>query len=113
MNDRPDAAALAGAIEDDSTRTILVATQEEAVPVSELADVCGVSEPTVYRRLESLRERGLVEERTRLDEDGHHRGVYRATVERVAFDLAADGVDAEVTRRTSMADRFTDLVGEM
>ena len=81
--------------------------------MSELADACGVSEPTVYRRLETLRERDLVEERIRLREDGHHHGVFRATVERVAFELAADGVDVELTRRASMADRFTDLVGEM
>lgn len=110
MNDGPDAAALAAVLEDDCARTILVATREDALSVSELADACGVSEPTVYRRLETLRERDLIEERTRLDADGHHHGVFTASIERVAFEIAADGIDVEIARRSSMADRFTDIV---
>ncbi|MFC4358002.1 ArsR/SmtB family transcription factor [Halobium salinum] len=110
MNDGHDVAALAGAIEDDCSRTILVVTQEEALSVSELADACGVSEPTVYRRLETLREQELIEERTRIDAEGHHYGIYAATVDRIAFELAAEGVDVELDRQTGMADRFTDIV---
>jgi AcrR family transcriptional regulator len=113
VNDDDDTAALAGLLEDDCARTILVATKREAMSVSELADACGVSEPTVYRRLDDIREFGLVEEAVELDADGHHRNVYRATVSEVTFDVDADGVAVAVARDETMADRFTRYVREM
>ena len=113
MNERPDPAAIAGLVEDDCARTILVAAREEAMSVTELARRCEVSEPTVYRRLEELLEHDLVEESVRIDEGGHHRNVYRATLDRVAFDVDADGVSVELSHRERMADRFTDIVRRM
>lgn len=98
---------------DDCARTILVATREDAMPVSALAETCDVSEPTVYRRLEDLRAHELVEERTRIAPDGNHRTVFAATPDRVEFDITADGVGVRVARRTNMADRFTSLVEDM
>lgn len=113
MNEGPDPAAIAGLVEDDCARTILVVTQEEPMSVTELARRCEVSEPTVYRRLEDLLEYELVEESVSIDAGGHHRNVYRATLDRVAFEIDAEGVAVDVSRRKRMADRFTDLVREM
>lgn len=113
VNADPDAPVIATLLADDCARTILVETRETALPVSDLADTCGVSEPTVYRRLEDLRAHDLVEERTQLVTDGNHRTVYAATPDRVTFDLSADGVEVSVSRQSSMADRFTSLVEDM
>lgn len=113
MNADPDAPAIAALLADDCARTILVASREAAMPVSALAEVCDVSEPTVYRRLEDLRSHDLVTEQTQLAADGNHRTVYAATPERVEFDVTADGVTVSVSRRSSMADRFTTLVEDM
>lgn len=113
VNADHDASAIAALLADDCARTILVATREAAMPVSDLADACGVSEPTVYRRIERLREHDLVEERTRIAADGNHRTVYAATPDTLEFDVTADGVTVTVSRRPSMADRFTTLVEDM
>lgn len=79
----------------------------------ELAAHCDVSGPTVYRRLEDLRELDLLEERGRADEDGHHRSVYRSTFDSVTIDLEGGEYVVELVRREPMADRLTDIVEEL
>jgi len=113
VNEDEQIATLAGLIEGDCARTILVATREAPMSVTELEAACDVSEATVRRRLDDLAEHGLVEETVRIDDAGHHRHAYRAIVEQVTFDLEADGVSVEVARAETMADRFTRFVREM
>ncbi|MUV90923.1 helix-turn-helix domain-containing protein [Halapricum sp. CBA1109] len=106
----PDVATVTDLLGDAVVRTILAATVEEPLSAAALSDRCGVSEATVYRRLQRLADHGLVEARTEPDEDGHHYKVYAATLDRVVVDLTADGLVVRVTRRQRMADRFTDFV---
>jgi predicted transcriptional regulator len=105
-----DLDAIADLLEDDCAQTILTETKEGPVPASELTERCEASRATVYRRLDDLSEHGLVAERTEPDADGHHRTVYRATLDRVVVELTADGFEVTVTRRDRAADRFTDFV---
>jgi DNA-binding transcriptional ArsR family regulator len=110
--DLEDVAAL---LEDETVRTILTATSVEPMSASSLSERCGVSEPTIYRRLEDLRDCELVEERTEPDLDsGHHTKVYAPRLERLTVTLVEGQLDFELERRTeTMADRFTDLVEQM
>jgi predicted transcriptional regulator len=85
-------------LDDEHVRTILEAVRTETKPARALADECGVSRPTVYRRLNDLEDAGLVESRLALDADGHHRTVFRATLQRVSVDLTGDGLSITVTR---------------
>ncbi|MFC7196733.1 winged helix-turn-helix transcriptional regulator [Halosimplex aquaticum] len=80
--------------------------------VAELSERCGVSETTVYRRIEDLQTHDLVAERTEIDEGGHH-GTYEATLDRVTVDVTDDGFDLTVDRRDTMADAFTRLIDEL
>ena len=104
-----DVAAL---LEDETARTILTATSVEPMSATALSDRCGVSEPTIYRRLEALRECNLVDEQTEPDlAGGHHTKVYRPRLKRVTVTLDEGELQLEVDRRQeTMADRFTDLV---
>lgn len=106
----PDVATVTDLLGDEVVRTILAATVERPLSAAELSERCGVSEATVYRRLEQLAEADLVEARTEPDEEGHHYKVYAATVDRVVVDLTSEGLSVRVTRRQRMADRFTDFV---
>lgn len=113
VSDPPDAATLAALLADDCARRILVETKGEPCSAAELSDRTGASEPTVYRRLERLREHDLVAEEIRPVPDGKNYRVYRARLDGVELDLTEDGFIIDVSRRERMADRFTKLVEEM
>lgn len=111
--DDGDFAAVATVLADDVASGILRKTYDDARSAHDLADVLGTSPPTVYRRLETLRDQNLVVAATKPDRDGHHTEVYRANVDRVVVDLDADGFTVEVDRARSMADRFTSIIEDM
>jgi predicted transcriptional regulator len=111
--DDTDVGTVAAVLADDCARDILEATVTQPMSAARLGEHCDVSEPTVYRKLEALRDLDLIESRTRLDEDGHHHDVYTATLDRAVVELTEDGFRVRVTRRERMADRFTRFVEEM
>lgn len=96
-------------LEDEYARAILIATSDEPMSATELSDVCDASRPTIYRRLESLEEAGLVEQGTLPESGGHHYTIYRSTLESVTIDVSSDGLTADVTTEEPVADRFTRL----
>jgi predicted transcriptional regulator len=97
-------------LENDCVQTILTKTIEEPMSAAELTETCPASRATVYRRLDELADRGLVAERTAPDEDGHHRTVYAATLDRVVINFTDEGFEVTVTKRERAADRFTSFV---
>lgn len=113
MSDSHDVAALADLLADDCARQILVETKGSACSAAELSERTGSSEPTVYRRLERLRDADLVAEEVQVVTDGKNYSVYRAQLDGVELDLTDDGFEVTVSRRERMADRFTRLVEEM
>jgi len=103
--------AVAGLLEDETARAILTQTSREPMSASELKQQCDASGPTIYRRLERLRERDLIEEQTRPDpERGHHRQVYTPNLRRVTVELVDGEFRLEIDRREDMSDRFTRLI---
>ncbi|WP_436930451.1 ArsR/SmtB family transcription factor [Halosimplex halobium] len=113
MDEDTDVDTVASLLGDDCARTILEATAAEPLSAEELAERCSVSGPTVYRRLETLREQDLVAEQTRVDDDGHHYKVYTATLDRAVVDLTEDGFEIRLSRTGRMADRFTEFVEDL
>lgn len=110
----PDVESVASLLEDETVREILTQTSVEPMSARTLKEHCDASGPTIYRRLERLREAEFVVERTRVDsEDGHHRKVYAPNVERVVVELGNGDLSIRVKRRESMADRFTRFVEEV
>jgi DNA-binding transcriptional ArsR family regulator len=109
--DDPDIASIAGLLEDDTVREILTQTSLEPMSARTLKEQCEASGPTIYRRLEQLRDCDLVVEQTRPDPDsGHHRQVYAPNLDRIIIDLEAGDLSIQVERAEPMADRFTRFV---
>lgn len=106
-------ATVADVIADDVASGILRETYDDARSAQELAEILETSPPTVYRRLEDLRDGDLVDASTRPDPDGHHTDVYRANVDRIVVHLDADGFTVEIDRTHSMADQFTTIIEDM
>lgn len=113
VSEESDIETIAAALEDECARCILVRAYNRPMSARDLAEQCDVSEPTVYRRLESLRTQDLVVERTQPDERGHHYKEYRTNVDQLTVEVSGSGVDVAVNRRETMADRFTRIVEEL
>lgn len=104
-----DRDSLFAALDDETSREILAQTSETERSAQELADVIDVSVTTIYRRLETLKNEGLVHEGIRIEKDGNHRRVYRATIKRIEVDINDERVTTRVEWDEDMADRFTRL----
>jgi predicted transcriptional regulator len=79
------------------TQPILESIQREAKPARTIAEECGASRPTVYRRLNALEDAGLVDSDMAYNADGHHRTIFETTLEAVSVDLVGDGLSVTVT----------------
>jgi predicted transcriptional regulator len=110
VSDVRDPEALADLLGDECARTILVEAKKEPRSAAELSDCAGVSEPTVYRRLERLREYDLVTEDIQPVTDGKNYKLYRTELDSIELDLSEDGFEITVSRRERMVDRFTQFV---
>ena len=110
VSDVRDPEALADLLGDECARTILVEAKREPRSAEELSDFAGVSEPTVYRRLERLREYDLVTEDIQPVTDGKNYRLYRTELDGIELDLSEDGFEVTVSRRDRMVDRFTQFV---
>lgn len=107
MSEDPDPEVVFELLGDAYVRDILVEAYTEPMSAKELSEACGMSLPTVYRRVEDLTDRDLLLERTRIVADGHHYTTYVANLEGLRVDLEADGFHVQVHRREDPSDRFT------
>lgn len=83
-------------LSDDYARSILAATSVKPMSAKQIAEECGMSEPTVYRRLESLTAHDLVEERTHVRVGGNDYNVYAATLSEFSLRLDEGSYEATV-----------------
>jgi predicted transcriptional regulator len=108
----PALETVVGLLDDDHVRTILTATSTEALSASELSERCDVSESTIYRRVERLRDATLLVEQTRPRADGHHETVYVANLDSFEVTLRDGELSVSVRRRgDDLADQLTQLWG--
>lgn len=75
------------ALGDEKSRHCCHVLTDEPKSAREVADLTGYSLPTVYRRLHTLRQAGLIESRTKIDPGGDHYETFMTVAERVTVDL--------------------------
>lgn len=116
MSEDVDPGTVGGLLGEETAREVLAATSEGPMSASELSERCGVSVPTVNRWTDRLVEAGLVAERTRPREDGHHEAVYVATLEELSVRLEDGRLEVEMTTADAAegpADRLTSMWEEL
>jgi DNA-binding transcriptional ArsR family regulator len=91
-------------LSDEYACRILGALDERPMPAAALADACGMSRPTVYRRLDRLEAVGLVTAQLTYDPDGHHRKRFHLALDELEVRIGADGVSG----RLAVADPVPD-----
>lgn len=102
----PDVAfdELLALLADEYACDILRALDDGPMPARTLVETCGMSRPTVYRRLDRLTAAGVVEARMQPDRDGHHRQVFHLVLDEIEFQVRADGINGTVR----VSDRASD-----
>ena len=113
VTEEPDPPEVFATLDDEYARDILVATKTERLSAKELSERCGMSRPTVSRRVSRLVEQGLLEEYTHVDPGGRHYSEYEARLDRIEVFLRAEGFDVEIDVRPDPADRLASLFAEM
>jgi len=98
-SDEPTTAEILELLGNEHTRRVFEAVAERPRGGRAVAETADVSRPTAYRRLNDLRDAGLVTTEMTIGEDGHHRERFEAVVEHV--DISVDGgeMEAAVSRR--------------
>lgn len=91
---------------DALARRILVLASDRPVAADDLAEQLDVSEPTVYRRVNTLFEYDLLSEDQAIDADGNHYKTYETALKRAAFEIEAGGYNVDLELRRSLADQF-------
>lgn len=110
MSEEADFDTVVGLLDDEYARSILTATCQHPMSVTELTEACEASRSTIYRRAERLEEAGLLSERTRPRADGHHDTVYAANLDRFEIRLRDGELRFDLDyRSTDMADQLTRL----
>lgn len=96
-------------LESDVARRILVSASDEPMSADELAEACDTSLPTVYRRVNVLKEYDFLTEDRELDAQGNHYKTFETTLERIAFEIDADGFAVDIQRRSGLVDKFEEF----
>jgi predicted transcriptional regulator len=110
--DRGETASIADLLQilaDDYSRRILLAADEEPRTAKDLSDICDASLATIYRRVSTLQDHELVDERSTVDADGSHRRKYETTLEELHLEVEDGELTGSVTTRDELADNFTAL----
>lgn len=111
--EEPAASDVFEVLADDYARRILLAADGEPKTAKTLSDRCGVSLTTVYRRVSTLQDHGLVEECQRVDTDGTHRRAFVTTLEELHVELSDGELTLAVEAGDELADSFTSLWNDL
>lgn len=108
--------ALFDALADPDCRAI-VATLDEPMTAGQVAEQCNLSQTSSYRKLETLSDADMVEERTDVRADGHHTTQFVRDFDGVvvAYD-GDDGFDVDFVNEAETPDeriaRFWSQISE-
>lgn len=83
---------------DKYTRRVYAAVADQARCGRAVAETADVSRATAYRRLNELRDAGLVRTEMAVSESGHHRKLFKGIATSLSVSLD-DGIDATVDSR--------------
>ena len=100
---------LLDAIGDERTRTVLAGIARKPGSVKQLTERLDLSQATIYRRIEILREHDLVEERTLVADDGNHYSVYWTDFAGTMVTLDGDEYDVHVLGEEDAPDQLQRL----
>lgn len=94
-------------------RQILALASRRPMAATELADICQVSEPTVYRRIHALQEYEMLDESVAYDDDGHHYKLYQTNLEELRMQVDAGQLDVNLHYDEDYTDKFVEFWSDL
>lgn len=104
-----DSAEIFQILADEYSRKILLAADHDPKNAKTLSEECDASLTTIYRRVSTLQDHGLIEERRTVDSDGSHRSEFQTTLKELHVDITDGQISLTVETRDELADNFTAL----
>ena len=95
------------------SRKILSAASVRPVSAEELEQICDVSLPTVYRRINVLVEYDLLSEEQAIDSEKGQYKRFRTDLKEVSFVVEDGGFDIEVKLRRDTVDRLDEVLEDL
>jgi Fe2+ or Zn2+ uptake regulation protein len=95
------------------SRTILSAASVRPVSAEELEQVCDVSLPTVYRRINVLVEYDLLSEEQAIDPEKGQYKRFRTDLQEVRLVVEDGGFDIEVKLRRDTVDKLDEVMQDL
>lgn len=81
---------------DEYAMEILESLKRGPSTAAQLRECCDGSKVTIYRRLNSLEDAGLIDSRMKLQCDGNHCKLYSPVVDRITITITDDGFDTKI-----------------
>ncbi|WP_257297891.1 helix-turn-helix domain-containing protein [Haloarchaeobius sp. FL176] len=113
MDDERPIEEILDTIGDETAREVLAAVSEEPRSAKEVAEFCDLSLPTVYRRIEMLKEHELISSETLVARDGNHYDAFKSNFDATVIRLKEDEYDIRIYRKENLPDRFSSLWDEL
>ncbi|MDS0473391.1 helix-turn-helix domain-containing protein [Natrinema sp. 1APR25-10V2] len=98
---------------DEYARKILLAADSGPKTAKTLSEECDASLTTIYRRVSTLQDHDLVEERRTVDSDGSHRSEFQTALDELHVDITDGQLSLTVETRDELADNFTALWSDL
>lgn len=110
----PDPESVFAALDDATCREI-VRVLSRPMTAKEVSDRADLPLSTAYKKLDRLESAAMLEERTEIDPEGHHRSRYVLTFEGVSVDLDEERRFVVDVKRTGVPpdDRLAELWSEV
>ncbi len=109
MSDERPIEEILGTMGDRNARRVLIALSRKQRSAKDLSDETELSLPTIYRRIEMLKEHDLVTEKTVVADDGNHYRVFECNFNSTLIRLSDDEFDVRIYRTENLPARFDKL----
>ncbi|MFC7153853.1 winged helix-turn-helix domain-containing protein [Halomarina halobia] len=109
MTDEQPVEEILDTIGDRKARLVLAEISRQPRSAKELSELCGLSLPTIYRRLDMLKEHDLIVGLTTIVEGGNHYERYQCNFNSTLISLEDSEYDVKIYREENLPDRFSEL----
>lgn len=113
MAERTDDVRVLDLLGEATARAILTAAYPEPASARAIAEDLDVAPSTVYRHVDRLVAADLLVERTKIERDGSHHGLYETNLDQVRIDLDGEGFVVTVTVSRPPAEQFAKIWTDM